>query len=331
MSEAERTVIVTNLSSAVGDQNLREFFSFCGDIQLIMNGLPDPSDPERKSFAAIKFKLQSSANTALLLSNALIVDRPVIVSLATADDMAAHLTLLAEKLADKKHEDASSGNRGRSWSLGLGRTPDNSGRGFLSGIVAQTKQNVQKAMDTVKEVDEAMGVSRGMNSIKDQTRQNAAKVQHAAHQATTKTRDQVKAVDTKIGLTRGMAAITEQTRQNAIKIRDTTAAGAGKLQQNTKATLRKTDDLLGFTEAVNKTQTQINSTLHLDTATEKMRTNLTRVTQSIDNTLHVTESRTKITDKIKTAVPFGKAHAAEEVAGEAAPRTEVNAPAPPTE
>ncbi|KAJ4899996.1 RNA-binding (RRM/RBD/RNP motifs) family protein [Raphanus sativus] len=72
------TVKVSNVSLGATDRDLKEFFSFSGDI-LYLETL---SETERSKLAYVTFKDLQGAETAVLLSGATIVDSSVIVTMA---------------------------------------------------------------------------------------------------------------------------------------------------------------------------------------------------------------------------------------------------------
>lgn len=73
-----KTVKVSNLSLGASQQDVREFFSFSGDIQYVEM----QSDTERSQIAFVTFTDSQGAETAVLLSGATIVDLTVTVTLA---------------------------------------------------------------------------------------------------------------------------------------------------------------------------------------------------------------------------------------------------------
>jgi len=75
MSEASRAVFVTNISPNANEKTVSDFFSFCGRI----TRLTLRSSTEGSQEAIVVFESDSAAKTALLLTNALIVDRPITV------------------------------------------------------------------------------------------------------------------------------------------------------------------------------------------------------------------------------------------------------------
>jgi hypothetical protein len=82
-STLERSVLITNLSRKATQQNLLDFFTFCGGIEslVIEEGTPFNS-------AIVVFDSVSAAKTASVVSSALIVDAPIRVQLRSA--AAAH-------------------------------------------------------------------------------------------------------------------------------------------------------------------------------------------------------------------------------------------------
>ncbi|EEF42371.1 binding partner of ACD11 1 [Ricinus communis] len=72
------TVKVSNVSLGATEQDIKEFFSFSGDIDYVeLLG-----DNERSQIAYVTFKDQQGAETAVLLSGATIVDQSVTIELA---------------------------------------------------------------------------------------------------------------------------------------------------------------------------------------------------------------------------------------------------------
>ncbi|CAA2999296.1 Protein vip1 [Olea europaea subsp. europaea] len=72
-----RTVKVSNVSLGASEQDIKEFFSFSGEIEHV--GLK--SENERSQTAFVTFKDPQGAETAVLLSGATIVDQTVTVAL----------------------------------------------------------------------------------------------------------------------------------------------------------------------------------------------------------------------------------------------------------
>ncbi|XP_059275639.1 binding partner of ACD11 1 isoform X1 [Lycium ferocissimum] len=72
-----KTVKVSNVSLGASERDIKEFFSFSGDIEYV----EVQSDTERSQIAYVTFKDSQGADTAVLLSGATIVDMSVTVTL----------------------------------------------------------------------------------------------------------------------------------------------------------------------------------------------------------------------------------------------------------
>ncbi|KAL9274398.1 Binding partner of ACD11 1-like protein [Drosera capensis] len=73
-----KTVKVCNVSLSASEKDIKEFFSFSGDIEYVELH----SENERSQTAYVTFKDTQGAETAVLLSGATIVDQSVIIALA---------------------------------------------------------------------------------------------------------------------------------------------------------------------------------------------------------------------------------------------------------
>ena len=69
------SVLVTGLSPSASEEQLRQFLSYCGDISRI--SIQD--DPEKGRQATVQFVNRESVDTAVLVSGAVVVDRPVTI------------------------------------------------------------------------------------------------------------------------------------------------------------------------------------------------------------------------------------------------------------
>jgi hypothetical protein len=77
MTEEIKAVFVSNISPNATEKTVSDFFSFCGRI--IKLTLRKDTSSEGVQEAVVIFETDSAAKTALLLTNALIVDRPITV------------------------------------------------------------------------------------------------------------------------------------------------------------------------------------------------------------------------------------------------------------
>ena len=76
--ENARVVVVSNVAPTATKANVSEFFAFCGPIvEVVLHPAPDGATQS----GLVEFGSAAAAETALLLNAALIVDRPIRVSL----------------------------------------------------------------------------------------------------------------------------------------------------------------------------------------------------------------------------------------------------------
>eukprot|EP01112_Ceratiomyxa_fruticulosa_P022506 TRINITY_DN825_c0_g1_i2.p1 TRINITY_DN825_c0_g1~~TRINITY_DN825_c0_g1_i2.p1 ORF type:complete len:338 (+),score=108.90 TRINITY_DN825_c0_g1_i2:151-1014(+) len=94
-----RGVFVTNISPSANEKTVSDFFSFCGRIvNLTLRKSSGSTDGAQE--ATVVFETDSAAKTALLLTNALIVDRPINVVPFTPTEEAT-----APVVSDLKEDD----------------------------------------------------------------------------------------------------------------------------------------------------------------------------------------------------------------------------------
>eukprot|EP00026_Physarum_polycephalum_P011944 Phypoly_transcript_12195.p1 GENE.Phypoly_transcript_12195~~Phypoly_transcript_12195.p1 ORF type:complete len:307 (-),score=67.13 Phypoly_transcript_12195:19-939(-) len=77
MTEETKAVFVSNISPNATEKTVSDFFSFCGRITKLTLRKDTSNDGAQE--AVVIFETDSAAKTALLLTNALIVDRPITV------------------------------------------------------------------------------------------------------------------------------------------------------------------------------------------------------------------------------------------------------------
>jgi len=77
MATPTYAVIVSNISPNANEKTVSDFFSFCGKILKLYLDKEEGKDTFR---AIVEFETESASKTALLLTNALIVDRPITVN-----------------------------------------------------------------------------------------------------------------------------------------------------------------------------------------------------------------------------------------------------------
>ncbi|CAK7356084.1 unnamed protein product [Dovyalis caffra] len=119
---AVKTVKVSNVSLEASERDVKEFFSFSGDIEYVEM----KSDNELSQIAYVTFKDSQGAETAVLLSGATIVDRSVTVTLdsdyqlppAALANSATENKSPGDESAFRKAEDVVSGMLAKGFILG---------------------------------------------------------------------------------------------------------------------------------------------------------------------------------------------------------------------
>jgi len=93
------TVHVKNISPKTSEQEVRDFFSFCGKISNL-SVTPTADSPTASKSATVTFEKETAAKTALLLDNTRLGDNTVeVTSAASIDDIAG------DKAASQSHDD----------------------------------------------------------------------------------------------------------------------------------------------------------------------------------------------------------------------------------
>jgi len=83
-TDYSRSVLVTNISPSASNKTVADFFAFCGNISgLTMRSQSNSADNVQE--AVIEFSQEAATKTALLLTNALIIDRPITVTRYTGE------------------------------------------------------------------------------------------------------------------------------------------------------------------------------------------------------------------------------------------------------
>ncbi|CAI9774240.1 unnamed protein product [Fraxinus pennsylvanica] len=155
-----KTVKVSNLSSGAFEQDIKEFFSFSGDIEFI----EIKSENERSQTAFVTFKDPEGAGTAVLLSGSTIVDQSVDIALAPDYILPATATASA---AENKYE----GNTGSAVQKAEDVVSSMLAKGFILGKDALNKakdfdekhQFTSTASAKVASLDQKIGLSENIS------------------------------------------------------------------------------------------------------------------------------------------------------------------------
>nr|KAJ0203935.1 hypothetical protein LSAT_V11C500267360 [Lactuca sativa] len=173
-----RTVKVINVSLSASEQDIKEFFSFSGDIEYIEM----KSENERAQNAFVTFKEPQGAETAVLLSGATIVDQSVTTVLAPKYTLPPFTTTLSDQ------QNTATGGQG----------------------VGGAESAVQKAEDVVSSML-AKGFILGKDAV------NKAKLFDEKVQFTSTVAAKAATIDQKIGLTEkinlGTTLVNEKVKE----------------------------------------------------------------------------------------------------------------------
>jgi len=168
------TVHVKNISSQTSEQDVKEFFSFCGKIATIEI---TPSGETQN--ATVTFEKETAAKTALLLDNTQLGTSHVQVTSATGsnDDDGSHYTTNTQRDTDEITQEEKPRTRIIAEYLAHGyvigdqatqRAIDLDKKHGVSSRFLTTLQNIDQkyhATDKAKSVDQSYGVSSKTNSL----------------------------------------------------------------------------------------------------------------------------------------------------------------------
>nr|GLL24428.1 binding partner of ACD11 1 isoform X2 [Ipomoea trifida] len=205
MQENRRTVRVGNLSDLATDREVREFFSFSGEIEHI----EIRREQERYRTAYVTFKDTKALEIALLLSGATIVDQIVNISLAenyVPQPEIQEVRIVVDNASSIAGEDYSPFAEDKQTSPGSGR-----------------KVYVSKAQDVVSSVL-AKGSAIGQDAM------NKARAFDEKHRLTATASAKVSSFDQKVGLseklTVGISAVNQKVKSvdQRLQVSDKTMA-----------------------------------------------------------------------------------------------------------
>lgn len=223
--EDTRAVFVSNISPSATEKTVSDFFSFCGRI----TRLNLRSGAEGSQEAVVVFETDSAAKTALLLTNALIVDRPITV--------VAHAPLEGELEASIPAEGSTYTERQHS-------VPD-SERTKTSVVASMIASGYVLGADTIgkaRDLDEKHMISLQLKVGAEQIKAKANEIDKQLHISETATAiktgvvEKAKEVDTKFGISVTVGAATEVAKAQATALvakaneNETVAKGLGILK-----------------------------------------------------------------------------------------------------
>lgn len=263
MADAQeiRSVLVTNISPSATEKTVSDFFSFCGKINKLFLKKEEGKDT---GSAVIQFETESAAKTALLLTNALIVDRPITV---TTYISGAPSSTPAPETTPSPVETGTPANTENIEHKDFGGVSDEdrSKTSVIASLMAAGYVLAENALDKAKEYDEKTNFSQRAKITVDQMKAKAEeldqqlKITERATAVKNAITDTAKKVDAELGLTEKAAMAA-----NAIKVG--AQAGMQKIQENqtvkqglesVKATAEKVSNSVNQTFNEVKAQTNV--------------------------------------------------------------------------
>jgi len=247
-----RSVCVFNISPSANEKTVTDFFSFCGRITQLLLKKEDGKDT---SAAIIEFETESAAKTALLLTNALIVDRPITVSpfVGTATPAIAPQTTVVVDQSKITQRD-------------FGNVPDEnrSKTSVIASLLAAGYSLANDALEDAKEYDEKHNISLRAKVAVDQflvkaheidvqygISEKAAAAKNTVVEKTKPVVEKAKQVDSEY-------KISEKASQAATTVKTTAQTAASKIAEN--PTVKKGIDAVKQT--TQKVATSVNQTFN---------------------------------------------------------------------
>jgi len=215
-------VEVKNISPNANEKTVSDFFSFCGKITKLYL---DKEEGKETSRAVVEFGTESAAKTALLLTNALIVDRPILVTPYPPKDVEKKLEQITPPGTPVPSENITQRD------FGGAEDEERSKTSVVASMIASGYVLASDALNKAKQYDDEHNITLqlkvGMEQLKvkahevDQTygiSEKAASVKHSAEEKAKKLNEDYK--------------ITEKASAAAEKVKSTAGAVAAKAQEN---------------------------------------------------------------------------------------------------
>jgi len=162
-----KAVFVENLSPSVTSKTLNDFFSLCGPIESI-SIRPKPNAEDGTLEATVFFETSGAADTAVLLTNAILVDRTISITYfnGQTDDKSA---AAKEGGAESAEKDAPS-----VWASLLAASYKFSDDVRARAVEVDTKYGVSKGFeDTVTKIDQTLGLTDKFNAVSTAVQQKS--------------------------------------------------------------------------------------------------------------------------------------------------------------
>lgn len=224
-TEDTRAVFVSNISPSATEKTVSDFFSFCGRI----TRLNLRASAEGSQEAVVVFETDSASKTALLLTNALIVDRPITVVpyVPTTSELEAQASAPVEPLTERAQVAPDAERTKTSVVASLVAAGYVLGTDTISKareidekhmISLQLKVGAEQIKAKANEIDKQLHISETATAIKTTVVQKATEVDEKLH------------ITEKVGAAAGVAKQQANTLLNKANENDTIAKGVGMLK-----------------------------------------------------------------------------------------------------
>jgi len=239
-----RSVLVTNISPAANEKTVSDFFSFCGKISKLYL---KKEEGKETSFAVIQFETESAAKTALLLTNALIVDRPITVAAyETTSPNVSTTTTIPQTTGQSTPENLGTPvEQANITSRDFGGIPDNqrTKTSVVASLLAAGYVLTENALEKAKELDEKTHLSSRAQVAIDQLKVKAQEIdtQLGISEKATMVKNTVtetaKKVDNELGLSEKASMAASVIKSGAQSVVNASQQTFQKAQEN--ATVKK--------------------------------------------------------------------------------------------
>jgi len=201
--EDPKAVFVSNISPSATEKTVSDFFSFCGRIThlTLRKTAIDPSGVQE---AVVVFETDSAAKTALLLTNALIVDRPITVVSYFPSQIEVDAS--APPVAEKPYNVPDSESTKTSVMASL------LAAGYVLGSDAINKA---KSVDEQHKISQQFKVGAEQIKIKANELDKTLHISETANTIKTGVVDKVKEVDEKLHISEKVGAVATAAKQQA--------------------------------------------------------------------------------------------------------------------
>jgi len=241
-SQENRAVLVTNISPSANEKTVSDFFSFCGKIIELFLKKEEGKDT---SSAVITFETESAAKTALLLTNALIVDRPITVSSYVTSSTPAETTTTTQSTTVTEDPRGTPVDQSNIINKDFNGIPDadRSKTSVVASLLAAGYTLANNALENAKEIDERNNFSARARVVVNQMVVKAQEIDKElgisdkANAAIAAVKDTANKVDAQYGISEKTASAVATIKTGAQIGLDAAQSGIAKAQEN--ATVKK--------------------------------------------------------------------------------------------